>query len=252
MSSTEWHHVATNGQADAGSDYPISALLIAQREQRYYLKGGAAMELPFAQHARATKDLDLGIEGSRASRKQTLSRCPAFGLRSPHISTQRPDSSPIRAVTIKRDAALSWPAGGPWGAPVLDVPQTDGDPDGRTRAEAEGAIATSIEGFVLDRMKKINCVNRGQSFRIRSGRRFGKWGCCAPSLSFERIVQQRLLQSGEPDVASGRREFLCRAASGRVPAGLQTEAFFVWWPNRPRRARRMIVGSRKRPAIPTV
>lgn len=38
----------------------------------YYLKGGAAMELRFAQRARATKDLDLGIEGSRAIRMQTL------------------------------------------------------------------------------------------------------------------------------------------------------------------------------------
>lgn len=38
----------------------------------YYLKGGVAMELRFAQRARATKDLDLGIEGSRAIRMQTL------------------------------------------------------------------------------------------------------------------------------------------------------------------------------------
>jgi len=38
----------------------------------YYLKGGAAMELRFAQRARATKDLDLGIEGSRTIRMQTL------------------------------------------------------------------------------------------------------------------------------------------------------------------------------------
>ena len=39
----------------------------------YYLKGGVAMELRFAQRARATKDLDLGIEGSRTNRMQTLS-----------------------------------------------------------------------------------------------------------------------------------------------------------------------------------
>src|SRR5450432_4250481 len=38
----------------------------------YYVKGGVAMELRFAQHARATKDLDLGIEGTRAVRMQTL------------------------------------------------------------------------------------------------------------------------------------------------------------------------------------
>jgi predicted nucleotidyltransferase component of viral defense system len=38
----------------------------------YCLKGGVAMELRFAQRARATKDLDLGMEGTRASRRQTL------------------------------------------------------------------------------------------------------------------------------------------------------------------------------------
>jgi Nucleotidyl transferase AbiEii toxin, Type IV TA system len=34
---------------------------------RYYLKGGVAMELRFAGTARATKDLDLGLDGDRAS-----------------------------------------------------------------------------------------------------------------------------------------------------------------------------------------
>src|ERR1700690_1207901 len=38
----------------------------------YCLKGGVAMELRFAQRARATKDLDLGMEGTRTSRLQTL------------------------------------------------------------------------------------------------------------------------------------------------------------------------------------
>jgi len=39
----------------------------------YYLKGGVAMELRSAERARATKDLDLGMEGTRASRLQSLS-----------------------------------------------------------------------------------------------------------------------------------------------------------------------------------
>jgi hypothetical protein len=39
----------------------------------YYLKVGVAMELRFAQRARSTKDLDLGIEGTRFIRMQTLS-----------------------------------------------------------------------------------------------------------------------------------------------------------------------------------
>jgi hypothetical protein len=46
----------------------------------YYLKGGVAMELRFAQRARATKDLDLGIEGSRTNRLQTLSNVLRLGF----------------------------------------------------------------------------------------------------------------------------------------------------------------------------
>ena len=57
----------------------------------YYLKGGVAMELRFAQRARATKDLDLGIEGSRMSRMQTAIGCLTFGFRPVHISTQSPE-----------------------------------------------------------------------------------------------------------------------------------------------------------------
>ena len=46
----------------------------------YYLKGGVAMELRFAEHARATKDLDLGMEGTRASRLQSLSDSLSIGF----------------------------------------------------------------------------------------------------------------------------------------------------------------------------
>jgi predicted nucleotidyltransferase component of viral defense system len=46
----------------------------------YYLKGGVAMELRFAQRARATKDLDLGMEGTRAGRLQVLSEALRLGF----------------------------------------------------------------------------------------------------------------------------------------------------------------------------
>lgn len=38
----------------------------------YYLKGGVALELRFATRARATKDLDLGLEGPRSTRIDLL------------------------------------------------------------------------------------------------------------------------------------------------------------------------------------
>lgn len=46
----------------------------------YCLKGGVAIELRFAQRARATKDLDLGMEGTRTSRLRTLSEALSLGF----------------------------------------------------------------------------------------------------------------------------------------------------------------------------
>ncbi len=46
----------------------------------YNIKGGVAMELRFAERARATKDLDLGMEGTRANRLQSLSEALSAGF----------------------------------------------------------------------------------------------------------------------------------------------------------------------------
>jgi len=46
----------------------------------YYLKGGVAMELRFAQLARATKDLDLALAGDRKERLQSLSDSIRLGF----------------------------------------------------------------------------------------------------------------------------------------------------------------------------
>jgi hypothetical protein len=46
----------------------------------YYLKGGVAMELRFAENARATKDLDVGMEGVRADRLRSLAEALAAGF----------------------------------------------------------------------------------------------------------------------------------------------------------------------------
>src|SRR6185436_2370376 len=46
----------------------------------YFLKGGVALELRFAHRARATKDLDLGLEGPRGSRVDLLRRAFELGF----------------------------------------------------------------------------------------------------------------------------------------------------------------------------
>jgi hypothetical protein len=46
----------------------------------YYLKGGVAMELRFAQRARATKDLDIVLDGDRRTRIQSLEQTLKLGF----------------------------------------------------------------------------------------------------------------------------------------------------------------------------
>jgi hypothetical protein len=46
----------------------------------YYLKGGVALELRFAGRARTTKDLDIGIDGTRADRLELFQRSLRLGF----------------------------------------------------------------------------------------------------------------------------------------------------------------------------
>jgi hypothetical protein len=46
----------------------------------YHLKGGAALELRFADRARTTKDMDIGLPGERRERFLTLERAVALGF----------------------------------------------------------------------------------------------------------------------------------------------------------------------------
>lgn len=48
--------------------------------RRYYLKGGVAMELRFADSARATKDLDLGLDGDRTYRLSSFAAALQLGF----------------------------------------------------------------------------------------------------------------------------------------------------------------------------
>ena len=46
----------------------------------YYLKGGVAMELRFAEGARATKDIDIGISGEREERLRIFQKAMVLGF----------------------------------------------------------------------------------------------------------------------------------------------------------------------------
>ena len=55
----------------------------------YYLKGGVAMELRFAEGARATKDIDIGVSGERTARLAALSKRARARLRRLQLSVER-------------------------------------------------------------------------------------------------------------------------------------------------------------------
>jgi Nucleotidyl transferase AbiEii toxin, Type IV TA system len=72
----------------------------------YHLKGGVAMELRFAENARATKDLDVGMEGARADRFRSLTEALAAGFDefTFRIKTQTRDME--QADTIRVQVAI--------------------------------------------------------------------------------------------------------------------------------------------------
>lgn len=74
----------------------------------YYLKGGVAMELRFAENARATKDLDLGMEGTRADRLRSLSDAlqPGFDEFTFRIKAQTREME--QADTIRVQVAIQY------------------------------------------------------------------------------------------------------------------------------------------------
>jgi len=74
----------------------------------YYLKGGAAMELRFAQRARATKDLDIGIAGAKSSRLQMLSAAlnPGFDQFTFRVKAQTRDME--QADTVRVQVAVQY------------------------------------------------------------------------------------------------------------------------------------------------
>ncbi|HEX4169127.1 MAG TPA: nucleotidyl transferase AbiEii/AbiGii toxin family protein [Bryobacteraceae bacterium] len=74
----------------------------------YHLKGGVAMELRFAQQARATKDLDLGIDTTRANRLQTLSAALNLGFDQFTFRVKAQTRDMEQADTIRVQVALQY------------------------------------------------------------------------------------------------------------------------------------------------
>lgn len=74
----------------------------------YYLKGGVALELRFATRARATKDLDLGLEGPRAGRLDLLRRSLDLGFDEFAFRVKAQTRDMEQVDTVRVEVAVSY------------------------------------------------------------------------------------------------------------------------------------------------
>ena len=96
----------------------------------YYLKGGVALELRFATRARATKDLDIGIEAPRAGRLALLQQATRLGFddftfRSKPGPREMEQADTVRVAVAVQYRTRAWQTIevdlGPAGAPKIDL-----------------------------------------------------------------------------------------------------------------------------------
>lgn len=74
----------------------------------YYLKGGAALELRYANQARATKDLDLGLGGTRKQRLDALQRILKLGFDDFTFRLKASNREMEQADTIRTEIAVAY------------------------------------------------------------------------------------------------------------------------------------------------
>jgi len=74
----------------------------------YYLKGGVALELRFTTRARATKDLDLGLEGPRSGRLDLLRRSLDLGFDEFAFRVKAQTRDMEQVDTVRVDVAVSY------------------------------------------------------------------------------------------------------------------------------------------------
>lgn len=105
----------------------------------YYLKGGVAMELRFAGAARSTKDLDLGLEGDRASRLASFEAALQLGF-DEFTFRMRPQTRHMElADTVRVEVAILYRTRG-WQTVDVDL--------GPPGAESVDLVNPAITGLV--------------------------------------------------------------------------------------------------------
>ena len=86
----------------------LDRALQEDRLDAYHLKGGVALELRFAELARATKDLDLGLRGTRTSRLPALEDALAGGFDQFTFRLKAPAREMDQADTVRVSVAIQY------------------------------------------------------------------------------------------------------------------------------------------------
>jgi hypothetical protein len=120
---------------------------------RYYLKGGVAMELRFAEAARATKDLDLGLDGDRAYRLSSFAAALQLGF-DEFTFRLRPQTHHMElADTVRIEVAILYKTRG-WQTVDVDL-----GPPGSENAELVNPTITGLAEMGLPVTTPIRCLS---------------------------------------------------------------------------------------------
>lgn len=119
----------------------------------YYLKGGVAMELRFAGAARATKDLDLGLDGDRAFRLSSFTEALRLGF-DEFTFRLRPQSRHMElADTVRVEVAILYRTRG-WQSVDVDL-----GPPGVEGADLVKPAITGLAEMGLPVTTPVRCLN---------------------------------------------------------------------------------------------
>jgi len=120
---------------------------------RYYLKGGVAMELRFAGAARATKDLDIGLDGDRASRLSSFASALQLGFDDFTFRLRSQTRHMELADTVRVEVAIAYKTRG-WQTVDVDL--------GPPGTEAPDLVDPALTGLIemgLSVTTPVRCLN---------------------------------------------------------------------------------------------
>lgn len=119
----------------------------------YYLKGGVAMELRFAQQVRATKDLDLALAGDRKQRLQSLSASIRLGFGEFTFRLKSQVREMEQADTVRVEVAIQYRTRS-WQTVEIDL-----GPASQTEVELVPPRVTGLEELGIQVVSPVRCIH---------------------------------------------------------------------------------------------